>query len=117
MPVRPAPLRHVAGVRSPSRHGSGTGACTAKALRRSFVNQRWSISLPWATRCPFGQPPAPGGASPRFVPWTQITCECQRATGPTGVGSGLPRGMLSMTPQHERMPRLVRGHRGVRPVA
>ena len=81
-----APERHAFGVSRPSRQSSGTGACTAKALRRSDVNQRWSISLPWVSFDPAGQRPLGGGVSPRLSSLAQTRWECQRAIGPAGVG-------------------------------
>ena len=61
-----APARQALAVSRPSRQSSGTGAWTAKALRRSDVNQTCSISLPCVSRDPAGQRPVACGASPRL---------------------------------------------------
>ena len=75
----------------------------AKALRRSRVNQTWSISLaPWMSREPAGHFPLGRGFSPRFFPCLHTTCECQRRIGPAGVGPTSPSRVLHIAPTRTR---------------
>ena len=100
-PLMPRWLEPLAVVarEEPVRHSSGFGAVIANALRRSPVNQTWSISLaPCWSREPGGQTPLAGGFSPRFFPSLQTMCECQRRIGPAGVGPTSPSRVLHIAP-------------------
>ena len=90
--TRAAPgSRQVAAGNSPALQSSGSGAWIANALRRSPVNQTCIISLPCRRFAPGGHEPSACGVRPRFSRLTQTRCECQRVSGPPGVGPGMPR--------------------------
>jgi hypothetical protein len=87
----------------PAAQSSRRGALIANALRKSPVNQTWSISLaPWVSREAGGHFPPGGGFNPRFVPSLQTTCECHRKIGPAGVGPTSPSRVLHIAPTRTR---------------